>query len=168
MRQGIPTMFKGVLMRSRTEARWAAFFDYVGWDWEYEPFDLEGYIPDFAIQFGRGEIVVEVKSTDEDFALAQSKLEVSGWDGDSFIVGHRLDGSCCGRFGSVDGPGIHWGQLELFRCLSCGEVSPLHVEGSWACRHCGATEGHRGDFDISKAWAACGNRVQWKKEEEAA
>ncbi len=31
------------------EARWAAFFDVVNWDWEYEPVDLNGWIPDFRL-----------------------------------------------------------------------------------------------------------------------
>jgi hypothetical protein len=45
----IPTVYAGVQFRSRLEARWAAFFDLLGWKWEYEPFDLEGYIPDFLL-----------------------------------------------------------------------------------------------------------------------
>ena len=36
----IPTRYKGYHFRSRLEARWAVFFDYLGLDWEYEP---EGY-----------------------------------------------------------------------------------------------------------------------------
>lgn len=46
----IPTKYAGVQFRSRLEARWAAFFDLVGWRWEYEPIDLAGYIPDFVVQ----------------------------------------------------------------------------------------------------------------------
>lgn len=45
----IPTSYRGIQMRSRLEARWAAMFDLLGWEWEYEPFDLPGWIPDFAI-----------------------------------------------------------------------------------------------------------------------
>lgn len=45
----IPTMYKGIQMRSRLEAKWAAMFDLLGWTWEYEPLDLNGWIPDFAI-----------------------------------------------------------------------------------------------------------------------
>ena len=33
----IPTTYRGIRMRSRLEARWAAFFDRLGWEWEYEP-----------------------------------------------------------------------------------------------------------------------------------
>jgi hypothetical protein len=45
-----PTMYKGIQFRSRLEARWAAFFDLVGWFWEYEPVDLEGWTPDFRLK----------------------------------------------------------------------------------------------------------------------
>ncbi len=62
-KHGIPTIYKGIQMRSRAEARWAAFFDEMGWEWLYEPIDLDGYIPDFYL-LGRGgakPCIVEVK-----------------------------------------------------------------------------------------------------------
>lgn len=49
----IPTVYKGVQMRSRLEARWAAFFDLMGYDWQYEPIDLDGWIPDFSVRIKR-------------------------------------------------------------------------------------------------------------------
>lgn len=49
-----PTVYDGVLFRSRLEARWAAFFDIIGWQWEYEPIDLEGWTPDFRVTFPCG------------------------------------------------------------------------------------------------------------------
>lgn len=58
---GIPTVYKGIQFRSRLEARWAAMFDLLGWTYQYEPFDLPGWIPDF--QLGRGKLLVEVKPT---------------------------------------------------------------------------------------------------------
>lgn len=57
---GIPTMFQGIRYRSRLEARWAAFFTALGWEFEYEPFDGNGYIPDFLIK-GDAPLLVEVK-----------------------------------------------------------------------------------------------------------
>jgi hypothetical protein len=45
----IPTLYRGRMYRSRLEARWAAFFDRLGWQHEYEPFDLGKWSPDFAI-----------------------------------------------------------------------------------------------------------------------
>ena len=55
---GIPTRHKGRQYRSRLEARWATFFDLLGWKYEYEPFDLDGWIPDFVL-FGAETVVVE-------------------------------------------------------------------------------------------------------------
>lgn len=58
----IPTKYAGVQFRSRLEARWGAFFDQLGWKWDYEPIDLAGYIPDFVVSRPCGEpFLVEVK-----------------------------------------------------------------------------------------------------------
>jgi hypothetical protein len=58
----IPTKYKHVQFRSRLEARWAAFFDLAGWEWHYEPIDLNGWIPDFVLMGKNGnKIFVEVK-----------------------------------------------------------------------------------------------------------
>lgn len=60
--KAIPTRYAGVEFRSRLEARWAAFFDLAGWQWEYEPFDLEGWAPDFRLVLpDESEFLVEVK-----------------------------------------------------------------------------------------------------------
>lgn len=60
-RSGIPTTFRGTNFRSRLEARWAAFFDLVGWSWIYEPMDLGGWIPDFLVDIdGAHPFLVEV------------------------------------------------------------------------------------------------------------
>ncbi len=59
IRSGIPTTLESSNFRSRLEARWAAFFDLIGWQWIYEPIDTEGYIPDFLIQ-GKHPLFVEV------------------------------------------------------------------------------------------------------------
>jgi len=45
----IPTTYNGVNFRSRLEAKWAAFFDEMRWQWAYEPIDLNGWIPDFVV-----------------------------------------------------------------------------------------------------------------------
>ena len=54
----IETEYRGIKFRSRLEARWAAFFDQCGWSWQYEPVDLNGWMPDFSIE---GKCLVEVK-----------------------------------------------------------------------------------------------------------
>jgi hypothetical protein len=48
--KAIETKYAGTIFRSRLEARWAAFFDVFGWSWVYEPFDLEGWLPDFLLK----------------------------------------------------------------------------------------------------------------------
>lgn len=62
----IPTTYAGVNFRSRLEARWAAFFDLAGIKWDYEPFDLDGWAPDFLLRTDRDDILVEVKPVDFD------------------------------------------------------------------------------------------------------
>ena len=57
-----PTIYRGTQFRSRLEARWAAFFDLVGWRWRYEPFDLEGWTPDFLLSRAcTDDVLIEVK-----------------------------------------------------------------------------------------------------------
>ena len=62
------TFYKDVMFRSRLEARWAAFFDLAGWQWEYEPIDLVGWSPDFKIDIpcrescgGKHTALIEIK-----------------------------------------------------------------------------------------------------------
>jgi hypothetical protein len=57
----IPTEYNCTRFRSRLEARWAAWFDLVGWRWDYEPTDMHGWCPDFVIYGALGHIFVEVK-----------------------------------------------------------------------------------------------------------
>lgn len=63
----IPTEYRGVLFRSRTEARWATLLDLMGIRWEYEAegYQLQScwYLPDFWLpQFNA---FAEVKGTAE-------------------------------------------------------------------------------------------------------
>ena len=70
--RSFPTVYKGRQYRSRLEARWAAFFDLLGWNAEYEPFDLGSWSPDFLLSAGGVEILVEIKPiTSFDHAVAQ-------------------------------------------------------------------------------------------------
>ncbi len=60
------TEYNGILFRSRLEAKWACFFDLVGWEWQYEPSEINGYNPDFIIRaksdnYKTSTIIVEVK-----------------------------------------------------------------------------------------------------------
>lgn len=61
MHHAIPTVYRGIRMRSRLEAKWAHMFDQFGWTWHYEPLDLAGWIPDFLVEGTPKPVLVEVK-----------------------------------------------------------------------------------------------------------
>lgn len=86
---------KDIIFRSSLEARWAKFFTELGFEWDYEPFDLNGYIPDFIIRLPNdfnNEILVEVKGITDFRKLInyKDKIEKSGWNGHYLIVGSKL------------------------------------------------------------------------------
>lgn len=89
----IPTEYKGVLFRSRLEARWAVFFDTAGIPWEYEPEAFgdgqQGYLPDFWLP--DQQCYVEIKPTEE-------------YDGEKIELAYRATGKdifvLCGPIGS--------------------------------------------------------------------
>jgi hypothetical protein len=84
-----PTHYKGCEFRSRLEATWAAFFDLCGWNWEYEPLDLTGWVPDFVLR-GDKDVAVEVKPVMRlsDFPHdGFTKMDKSGWTGEILILG---------------------------------------------------------------------------------
>jgi hypothetical protein len=93
-RKGIATTHNGVRYRSRLEARWAEFFRLLGWRAFYEPFDLDGYIPDFILHGHKQQILVEVKPVsgmdDPLVKEAAAKIERSGWEHDALIVSYFL------------------------------------------------------------------------------
>ncbi len=59
-----PTTYRNTRFRSRLEATWAAFFDKLEWRWDYEPFDLKGWSPDFRLKGKLRDVLVEVKPLD--------------------------------------------------------------------------------------------------------
>lgn len=86
---------KGINFRSRLEARWAELFTELGFEWDYEPIDLDGYIPDFIIKLPNdinNEILIEVKGITDFKKLIEhkKKIEDSGWKSYYLIVGAKL------------------------------------------------------------------------------
>jgi hypothetical protein len=170
---GIQTIYHGVKMRSRLEARWAAFFDAMNWPWAYEPFDLEGYVPDFVIMFDRP-LLVEVKPylNLQDLKPAARKTDGSGWTGEALVVmGAILEeysaNPICGILGELSEVPVEvreWSEARLFACLSCGSASVLAADLHWRCRVCGAGDGnaHVGRFDNQASWTEAANQVQWR------
>lgn len=169
----IPTRYAGVQFRSRLEARWAAFFDQVGWKWTYEPTDLDTYIPDFILHMYRP-VLVEVKParTVEDLhALAAERIDISGWEGEALVVGELpVDGvdNRLGAFlerydcGEPEPGGVDWDVAWMFTCALCSRVSFASESGWWACRACWGDDRHWRPFDPSSAWRQAGNLTQWR------
>lgn len=91
MQFGRPTTYKGIEMRSRLEAKVAAWFDHTGRDWEYEPrafADERGqYLPDFVIQYDKPRphtTYLEIKGKIQDEAhrrQIQERMEIV-WSSD--------------------------------------------------------------------------------------
>lgn len=148
----IPTVYAGVTFRSRLEARYAAFFDLVKWKWEYEPFDLNGWTPDFRLVIpcdhsecaGSHTLLVEVKpyiSIDQFKGPPEYELAMRGY-------GEGLSGYGCDA-------------VALF-----GHRPNISY---WEIRH-GANGGiediptWRGDWGV--AWRDAGNLVQYRKPEQ--
>jgi hypothetical protein len=85
--KAIETNYKGFTFRSRLEARWAAMFDLLGWNWDYEPSDFNGWMPDF-ILFGKTKrIYVEVKPVVRFPIDVSKKMQDSGCENEMLIVG---------------------------------------------------------------------------------
>jgi len=172
----IPTLYGGVQYRSRLEAKWAAFFDLVGWPYQYEPFDLDGWIPDFLLG---SKVLVEVKPVTEfpqeiaDEILASAEHAFSESEHDCWeilILGCQVPIDDphidCGIGWLTDG--LHfWGEATLVDYD--GKVDFCHTVGSFHGRiHGGYNGGSWGegkivnqDFLMQK-WREAGNRVQWK------
>jgi len=95
----IPTKYNGITFRSRLEARWAMFFDYLKLKWEYEPegyfldkphkYDAElMYLPDFLVRTPQNkEMWIEVKpfTTTKNDKFDKFKQNIS-WETRSMMV----------------------------------------------------------------------------------
>ena len=102
--KGIPTIgVRGIQFRSRIEAQWAYIFEKLEWNWEYEPIDLEGYIPDFIIKFDDDEILIEIKGDTniwKNYEEHKNKIIKSGWKkpfailGSIYKISENWDANC--------------------------------------------------------------------------
>ena len=185
----IPTMYGGIEFRSRLEARWAAFFHNIGWRWTYEPFDANGYIPDFLVH-GPMPLLIEVKPAllEREYRAPIAKIEqgLAGCDADVLIVGidpiaseiendwgTGLEHPSAGIVGEYLPPNEHHPAPERdfaagiwMTCARCAVAAVAHTYQSYASRPCGHYDGdhYMGDADtnlIRMAWAAATNTTKW-------
>lgn len=169
----IPTTYKSTRFRSRLEAKWAAFFDLMGWSWHYEPIDLDGYIPDFVLDFAKP-LLIEVKPamSREGLMDATTKIESGGWEGEAMVIGAwpMADLYLRPALGLLLEAGPSWNGWDdaiLFQCLGCKRASIHHTSGSFHCRVSGCYDGdgHHGSYtreSASEAWATASNATQWR------
>jgi hypothetical protein len=180
------TVYKGIRFRSRLEAKWAWMFDQFGWPWEYEPFELNNYIPDFIIPFKfGGDMLIEVKPIvnheRESYSAAIAKIEQSGW-----FSGKNPDGAVSGSV-TILGASIwvhpwkghhivglqfddtswlnEWTDSFVLRCRDCQKVFPYPSHGERSCRWCGSDDKHymwSDHFDVGSYWIGAKNHFQWK------
>lgn len=122
-----PTMYRGVRMRSRTEAKVAQLLDQAGMEWTYEGDAFAGttgqYLPDFVVgDLGDHPLIIEVKPLSEMRAAALNKMAVV-WETDptAALLVIATDDPFFSGVELRDGEPMPfcWG---LCRC-SCGHVS---------------------------------------------
>lgn len=180
--KAIPTKYAGVQFRSRLEAKWAAFFDLLGWPWQYEPYDLNGWIPDFSLIGAHNEILVEVKPTAIFLPEIAAEMETAAPKAYGLmLVGHSVryekDQQSIGGIGwaicqkhallnerwfperlwrSPDGQTFDFlfePSGQPFRGFFTGESFEHGAENRWDAY----------EFrEVVARWNEAGNRVQWK------
>lgn len=154
--RGIPTVYNSIQFRSRLEAKWAYFFDLIGWPYQYEPFELDGYIPDFVLTFSNP-VLVEVKPVCSISEVAEKceKPIITAWNENRriLIVGgnirheqqHPKTGA---RSVGFNAGWFALGQDEIdldnnvspapfMRCQHCKGFSTYPTDGIRSCFRCG-------------------------------
>lgn len=169
----IPTTYNGINFRSRLEARWAAFFNFCGWSWEYESRPLGEWIPDFVLKTQLGELFVEVKPAVS--SVLEKELErlmrLYSIERGILLKEPTWDkGIGCAQLGDVtvikDGK-RHFSSSWLGECSFCDQRISLFLfsEENFRCSSCGC---HRTDGvpcsssvaeDVELFWKSAASKV---------
>jgi len=164
----IPTTgIQGIRFRSRIEAQWAEMFTKLGWEWEYEPIDLNGYIPDFIIKFPYKHLLVEVKGDTDIKNIEQyaDKIIKSDWNGEFLLVCSVLNDDVhshsiyLGLLGAtqythmsscwIDTPEPCYPTIKdqdyayLTICDDCKKYTIYNDNYGWFCRNCGSGDSNK-------------------------
>jgi hypothetical protein len=186
--KAIPTVYNGVQFRSRLEAKWAVLFDLLSWKWEYEPIDLNGYIPDFLVTptahnrptlfevkpvSGPACAVLNCKCGGDD---AESKsfmdaairsVQASGWTGHAVVAGATILRAGQKRvprlvtpIEAVPGSGDWFDTGSVVsQCRKCSAYLLETDIAGWASEHC---DEETSAIDPTAIWRQASNPVQWK------
>ena len=179
LNKGIPTDYKGAAMRSLLEAKWAAFFDCLGWKWVYEPCEFNGWIPDFVLIGEKQQTFVEVKPVFEFPTEVAEKIDAAGVPGEVLIVGMAPLVAKCESMGlkgalgwlreswpGNEGTQSEWWDVAHFHSGG-SRIGFHHATGSYHDRITGFYDGDHGSFyedesRIMDLWHRASSRVQWK------
>lgn len=147
--EAIRTKYKGILFRSRAEARWAVNFDGLGIKYYFEPEgfrfkDGTCYLPDFYLP--ESKTFFEVKGVlDEE---SESKIRHLEGEGFFVAVGYSdLSFQAEDWWWYKDDTGrpitsmTSKSSSALNKCRKCGKYSFIGLNGSYQCRICGAYDG---------------------------
>lgn len=127
--KALPTDYAGFTFRSRTEARWAVFFDALHLKWDYEPqgfeFNGERYLPDFWLP--HIDSWLEVKG----IAPTMEELEKAHWLADG--TGHDV----LLAIGPPALPNGTWGDDDSSMWVASGVIGFDSAYWWCQCPHCG-------------------------------
>ena len=145
-------MYGGIEYRSRLEARWACFFDLWGYRFTYEPFDGNGYIPDFLLHADPALAEIKPAVTFDEYRAAIPKMTAGlagHWENDLWILGvDPLAAWECG----CPLPGRPAGLLGKYR--------PAYAGWNFKVLHWGDE-----DREVRAAWAQACNATKWRGRE---
>lgn len=156
--KAIRTTYKGIEFRSRTEARWALYFDELGIPWEYEREGYElaagWYVPDFWLP--RQEIWWEVKGqhpTEKEIAMAHELAAVEGHNVYIAVGGPSEQANSDGAFVLDEHPGVWNVSQRWAECLICGRLGVVFGgQPEWR-QMCGHPENvpHNRSYEIAES-----------------
>lgn len=178
--KAIETKFRSFMFRSRLEAKWAAMFELLEWEWDYEPVDFNGWIPDFVV-YGDQPVYVEVKPVLELPVDVAEKMQNSGCQDEMLIVGQKCllgdrsdrDDLCFGwvaeSVGEVDDSVSFWWERATFGRWrgGLGKIGFCHTVGQFYDRISGGYDGGcYGEIEvqadeIKHLWAMAHNATRW-------
>lgn len=167
----IPTMYRGRQYRSRLEARWAAFFDLLKWQPEYEPVDLGKWSPDFTIRIDGRAWLVEVKPI-ESFGAAIGERMILAADPLSGIEGLLLVGVCPIPTPGVCSPvligysnpvqnGVFAGWRDSYLLFIAARRTPTFYALIGRADNCELPGVRAYPAHVMSVWAEATNLVQW-------
>ena len=136
------TYYNGYRFRSRSEARWAVFFDHAKIKYFYEPegFPVKGtsgYLPDFYLPDSKEFFEVKGILDDDDYKKITTFMEETNYPvvvGYSDMTFQAPEPDFC-TLADKD-----WSYL--FRCVDCGKLFFRGIEGCWRCTACGEWDEH--------------------------